>query len=148
MDFQEQIDQDLVQALKSKDKTKISTLRMLKSSIITTQKQGSEELSEKDIVKIISKEISKRKEAALMFEKAGRKEQADLENQELQLLQQYMPEQLSDNDLDKIINNIIVETEAQTIVDIGKVMKKVMSKVGGKADGSKVSQLVRDKLNK
>ncbi|MFH1749871.1 MAG: GatB/YqeY domain-containing protein [bacterium] len=147
MGLQQKIDQDLIQALKLQDKIKSSTLRMLKSAIITMQKQGKEELTENEIVKIISKEIAQRKEAAKMFEKAGRKEKADLENQELQLLQNYMPEQLSDEDLHKVIDGVIVETKASGTADIGKVMKEVMSKVSGKAEGSQVNQLVRQKLN-
>ena len=147
MDLQQKIDQDLIQALKSKDKIKSSVLRMLKSAIVTKQKQGKEQLTEDEAVKIISKEIAQRKEAAKMFEKAGRGEQADLENQELQLLQNYMPEQLSDEDLHKVIDEVISEINAQAPSDIGKVMKEVMSKVSGKAEGSQVNQLVRQKLN-
>ncbi|MFC1656815.1 GatB/YqeY domain-containing protein [Patescibacteria group bacterium] len=147
MDLLKKIDQDLILALKSKDKIKSSVLRMLKSAITTVQKQGRENLSKDEVIKIISKEIAKRKEAGEMYKKAERIEQAESENQEMQILQTYMPEQLSSEDVKKIINNVISKTNAQGVADIGKVMKEVMSKVGGKADGSEVSQIVRQKLS-
>ena len=155
MHLKEQLDTELSQALKAKDELVIGTLRMLKSAIIKrekspdfTQAQEQEsEISDAEIMKIITKEIAQREEAAQMYKKASRDELAEKETKEAEFLKKYLPQQLSPEELAKIINKVIAEVGASEIKDMGKVMAKLMPELAGRADGGRVSQLVREKLN-
>lgn len=150
-----QLQSDLREAQLARDELKVSTLRLLLSEIknaeiVLRQSSGQAKggvLTEEDIVSVIQKEIKKRKEAAEGFRKGGREEQALKEEAELKVLQSYLPEMLSNDQLTKIVEESITEVGAKTLPDLGKVMGVVMSKVKGRADGGTVSALVKDRLS-
>jgi len=147
MNILEQIDQNLTKALKEKDETTISVLRMLKSVIKNKEIEKGKKLEEEEILELINKEAKKRKEAAQAYEEGGRSELAEQEKKELEILKTYLPEQLSEEEIQKIVEETIKETRASSFQDIGKVIGAVMSKVKGRAEGSMVSKIVKEKLS-
>lgn len=140
--LKQQIKQDLIEAMKSKDKIKVSTLRLLNSSIKNVEIDRREELTEEEIGQIVSKEIKKRKEAIEEYKKGNRPELAEKEEKEAQILSKYMPEQMSEEEITKIVKKAIEDTGAESPKDMGKVMGKVMPQLKGKADGSLVNEVV------
>ena len=143
MSLLQKLDDDLKSAMKASDKLKVSTIRMVKASLKNKQIEKREELSEDDIVSILSTLSKQRKESIEHFSNAGRDDLADNERQELEILQGYMPNQLTPEELDKIISESIRETAAQGVKDMGKVMRIVMPRVKGAADGKTVNQRVK-----
>lgn len=137
------IQDDLKSAQLEKQELKVSTLRLLLSEIHNLE-IVKKTISDQDIISVITKEAKKRKEAAEAFRKGGREEQAQKEEAELKILEEYLPAQLSNEELTEIIDQVI--SEALTNKDIGVIMKTVMEKVAGRADGGTVSNLVRQKL--
>lgn len=137
---------DLRQAQLDKDTVKVETLRLLLSEGTYARIQKGEELTDTDLISVIQREIRKRKEAAESFKVGNRIELAEKEEKEAQVLVQYLPEQLSDEQLSKIIEEVINETGAG-VAEMGKVIGAVMPKVAGKADGGRVSALVKEKLS-
>ncbi len=137
---------DLKNAQLERDEIKVSTLRLLLSEIKNTEIQKGGELSDEDVISVIQKEVKKRKEAALGFRSGGREEQAQKEEAEGTILQAYLPAQLSNEELTRIVKESINETGATSIQDMGKVIGMVMGKVRGQAQGSTVSALVKEKL--
>lgn len=144
------IQEDLKQAMLSKDEEKLSTIRMLKSALqyFEIQKGGANyQATDEDVIEVVGREIKKRRESIEMFEKGGRQELADKEKNELTILQTYLPEQLSEEEIKKMVQDAILETKATTMADMGKVMGVLSPKTKGKADGGFVSSKVREKLN-
>lgn len=129
-------------ALKEGEKLKVSTLRLLIASIINEEKKLLKELDEQEFFKILNREVRKRKESIIEFEKGGRKELADKERKEKEILKTYLPKQLTQDELKTMINSIIEEVEAKTVRDLGKVMGKIMPQVTGRADGKVIKDLV------
>lgn len=138
---------DLTKAQLKRDEVAVSTLRLLLSEISYAQIAKREELDDPDIISVIQREVKKRKEAALGFRQGGREEQALKEEAESEVLQKYLPRQLSDEELTNIIENSIQKVGAKNIADMGEVIGLVMGQVAGQADGSRVSALVKEKLN-
>lgn len=149
MSLQDQIQSDLKTALKEKDEKTSLVLRSLiavfKNKEIELKKRE-EGLDNAEIEAIILSEIKKRKEAREQYEKGGRDDLAADEVREAEILQKYAPEQLSEEDIRQVVDDIIKETGAEGVGDMGKVMKEVMQKLGNKADGSVVNAVVREKL--
>lgn len=141
------LQEELKQAQLSHDEIKVSTLRMLLSEIHNTQIQKGGELSDQDLVSILQREAKKRKEAAEGFRQGGREESAQKEETELKIIQAYLPQQLSDEELTKIVEEAINNMGAASIQDMGKVMSSVMGKVAGRAEGTRVSTLVKERLS-
>lgn len=146
--LEDQITQDMISAQKAGDTKKLATFRMLRSAIHNAQIAARKELKDEDIVDVIQKEIKSRRDSISQFKKGGRQDLVENEEQEIKILEKYLPEQLSDEELSKIINQAISDTKAESIKDIGKVMSQVMPKIKGRADGGKVSELVKSKLTK
>jgi uncharacterized protein len=146
--MQDQIQQDLKQAMLARDETAVSTLRMLLSELKYAQVKKGGELEDKDVVIVVQKELKKRKEAAEGFRNGGREEQAQKEESEAKVLEKYLPTQLSDEELTKVVEEAINNIGAQSISDIGRVIGQVMGKVGQSVDGSRVSAKVKEKLSK
>ena len=160
------IQSDLTQALKRGDEITCSTLRMLLAAILSKEKEKrykiskeepeltEKELAEKsfltdeELIEVVSSEIKKRKEAILGFEKGERKELAEKEKSEMEILGKYLPEQLSEEEIERLVKDAIEEVGAGDIKDMGKVMAALMPKVKGKADGSMVSRIVKELLAK
>ncbi len=144
----ERITNDIVEAMKSKDTLKLQTLRMLKGAIdLERINKKLEKVADDDILVIIGKQIKTRKESIVEFEKGNRQDLIDQTNEEIKLLETYMPEQLSEEEITNIINEIIKEINATSIKDMGSVMKEASSKLKGKADMSLVSSIIKNKLS-
>ena len=122
------------------------TLRLVLSSLRSAEKDLQRPLSDEEELQVLQRERKKRIEASEAFRSAGREEQAAKEDSELDVLEEFMPEPISEEDLEEIVDNVIAEVGATSIRDIGRVKADVMPQVAGRTDGSAVSQLVREKL--
>jgi len=148
-----EIREDLNKAVKEKNSIICSVLRMVLAAISNKEKEKSykekreAELTDEEILDVFASEAKKRREAILEFEKAGREKLVQKEKAELEILQKYLPEQLSEEDLKKIVQEAIAKTKAETIKDIGKVMSHVMPQIKGKADGSLVGRITKESLS-
>jgi uncharacterized protein YqeY len=140
------IETELKQARLARDDKRRDALALLLSSLRSAQKELQRELSDDEALQVLQRERKKRAEAMEAYDAAGREEQADAEEFELDVIEEFMPEPLSEDDLEEIVDNVIAEVGATSIRDLGRVMADVMPQVSGRADGSTVSQLVREKL--
>jgi uncharacterized protein YqeY len=148
MNLKEQIEKDFIEAYKAKDELKSSTLRMIKSAIKNKEIVAGKELDNSAVTDIVVKEIKQRRDSANEYKKGGRTELAEKEEKEIDILKIYIPEQLTEEEIIKIVDNAIAKTNASSISDIGKVMGVVMPEVKGKSDGTLVSKIVKEKLSK
>jgi uncharacterized protein YqeY len=137
----EQVQDDVRTAMKARDRERASALRLIVDVL-----QQDAKLGKGDEVAVLQRERKKRVEAAEAYEKAGRAEQASAERFEAELIEAYLPQQLSDEELEEIVATAIAETGASEQRQMGQVMSAVMPKVGGRADGKRVSAAVREKL--
>lgn len=139
---------DMKQAMKDRNKDVLAVIRMVKASLQNESiKLGKSELSEDEELTILSRELKQRKDSLQEFKSAGREDLVEKLEMEIKIIQEYMPEQLSDEELSVIVQEAIQETGASSKKDMGKVMSAVMPKVKGKADGSKINKLVQEHLN-
>lgn len=148
--LKQKIQDELKQAMLSRDALKTSVLRMLKSAITyyEIQKGGAGyEATDEDVLSVIAKEAKQRRDSIDEYTKAARPELADKEKVELEMLQAYLPQQMSEEQIREIVKNTISETGATSVADIGKVMGALMPKVKGKADGGLINKIVRESLN-
>ena len=136
----------LEDAMREGDAARRDTLRLILSSLQGAEKELQRPLSEEEELQVLQRERKKRVEASEAFRNAGREEQAQKEDDELDVLEEFMPEPLSEDELEEIVDDVIAEVGATSMRDIGRVMADVMPQVAGRADGSAVSQLVREKL--
>jgi hypothetical protein len=149
MKLKEQIEKDLVGARKEKRELEVSTLGMLKAAILNAEIAGMrKEFSDEDVLKVISSEVKKHKDSIAEYEKGGRADLVLKESQEMELLQKYLPAQLGDEELKKIVEEKIKEMGAASPADFGKVMGAVMKAVGGRAGGDAVGKMVKEILEK
>jgi uncharacterized protein YqeY len=148
MSLQQRLGDDLKAAMKSSDSLKTSVLRMAKAAIKNKQVEKRKDLSDEEIISVISTLTKQRRESIDLFSKGGREDLAEKERQELAVLQLYLPGQLSPEDLDRIIMEAINESSAEGVNDIGKVMRLIMPRVQGAADGKVVNQRVKELLGK
>ncbi|CCH72833.1 GatB/YqeY domain-containing protein [Nostocoides australiense] len=140
---------DLTDAMRAQDKVRAGTLRMALTAITMEESAGAHhELSDDEVLKVLAKEAKKRREAATAYTDAGRPELAEVENAELAILQAYLPEQLDEAAVAGIIEEVIAETGATGMAQMGPVMKAVQAKVAGRADGKAVAAAVRAALAK
>ncbi len=144
--MEDKIKSDLKQAQLSRDEIKVSTLRLLLSEIKNKEIAQGNVLSDEDIISVVQREAKKRKEAIQAFRSDGREESAQKEEAEALVLEGYLPQQLSNGELTKIVEESINELGAAGMADMGKVIGMVMSKAKGKVDGSAVSAIAREKL--
>ncbi len=143
----ERIDNDLKKAIKEKDSLRLSCLRMLKTSIKKVQVEKGRELKDEEIIKVIQSLIKKGKEAAENFRKGGREDLAEKEEKEVSIFSEYLPEQLSPEQIENIVREAIAEVNATGLKDLGKVMKVAMAKVAGRAQGKDVSEIAKKLLS-
>ncbi len=146
MDLIVTIENELKQARLAREDDRRDALTLILSSLRSAEKELQRPLSEDEELQVLQRERKKRVEAFEAFEAAGREEQADKEDFELEVLEEFMPDPLSEEELDEIVDDVIAEVGATSLRDIGRVMADVMPRVSGKADGSAVSQIVREKL--
>lgn len=142
----DKIQSDLNQALKDKKKTEVSTLRLLLSEIHNQEIAKQADLTKEDIIKVLQKEVKKRNESIEAYQKGKRDDLVAKEKEELEILNKYLPQQMSSQELETIIQSVIKETDASSISDFGKVMGAVMGRVKGQADGKAVSESVKKAL--
>jgi len=147
MSLEERIESEFKASLKKQDKIKLSTLRMLKADINNLKLQPNKnKLTDNEVIKIIQRQVKQHKDSIEQFEKGKRQDLVDKEKKELEILLTYMPEQMSEEELKKIITEVIKELEATDKSHMGKVIKTVMEKVKGKAEGKTVSRIVSSLL--
>jgi len=143
----EQIEKDYINAMKTKNDSVVSVLRMVKSALQNEKIKAGKELSNNDAIKIIQREIKQRKDSIENYQAGGRIELVKQEQSEMEILEKYLPEQLSDKELTQIVRSAIQEVGATATSDLGKVMGKVMPQVAGRADGSQISAKVKELLS-
>jgi len=140
------IEDELKQAMRARDQERTDTLRMTLSSLRSAEKELQRPLKEDEELQVLQRERKRRTEAAEAFRAGDRAKEADKEERELAVIEEFMPEPMSEEDIERIIDDAIAETGATSLRDLGRVMADVMPQVAGRADGSSVSQLVREKL--
>jgi uncharacterized protein YqeY len=140
------IESELKDARLARDDARRDALSLLLSALRSAEKELQRTLSEDESLQVLQRERKKRVEAMEAYDAAGREEQADREEFELDVIEEFMPEPLSEEELEEIVDDVIAEVGATSIRDLGRVMADVMPQVSGRADGSTVSQLVREKL--
>ena len=132
--------------MRAGDAERRDALRLMLSSLKSAEKDLQRPLTEDEELQVLQRERKKRLEAAEAFRNAGREEQAEKEEGELEILEEFMPEPLSEDELERIVDDAIAENKATSMRDMGRIMADVMPQIAGRADGSAVSQLVREKL--
>ncbi|RMA97023.1 GatB/YqeY domain-containing protein [Hydrogenothermus marinus] len=147
MPILQDLQNEMKQALKSGDKERLSVIRMLVSEIKKFQIDSKKELTDEEIIQVLQRYAKQRKEAAKQYREAGREDLAQKEEKEYEIVSSFLPEQLTEEEIKKIVEETIKEVGASSIKDMGKVMQAVMPKVKGRADGSVVSKIVKEKLS-
>lgn len=147
VNLKERIEKDFITSYKAKEETNVSVLRMIKSAIKNAEIAEKQLLTEEGVMKILKREIKQRLDSINEYEKANRTDLASKEKGEVEIIKKYLPEDLSDEQIDTIIAESITEIGANEMKDMGKVIALVMQKTKGLADGSKVSAIVRSKLS-
>ncbi len=147
MSLKDRILQDMKDSMRARDALRVSTLRLLISEIKNKEIDAKGELEDGDVLTLIQKAVKQRQDSIIQYEKGGRKDLADKEKAEMEILKLYLPEELSQDEILKIIDNAIATTGASSLKEMGKVMKEVMPKVKGRADGKLVNELVRKRLS-
>ncbi|KGA98443.1 hypothetical protein AJ85_02670 [Alkalihalobacillus alcalophilus ATCC 27647 = CGMCC 1.3604] len=147
MSLLERLNTDMKNAMKNKDKLKLSVIRMVKASLQNEQIKVGHELTDDDSLTVLNRELKQRRDSLHEFEQADREDLASKIRDEIAVLEIYMPEQLSEEDLNQIVVDTIAEVGASSKADMGKVMGALMPKVKGKADGGLVNRLVQQHLS-
>jgi uncharacterized protein len=151
MSLKERIGEDIKSAMKAKDKIRLETVRGIKKAIlekeIAVRPQGQDSLTEEQEIELLAQLAKQRRDSIEQFQTAGREDLVDKESQELAILETYLPEQMSDAELESTLDEIITSVGATTAKDLGKVMGIVMKQLKGKADGKKIQVLVKNKLS-
>ena len=147
MSLEERVADEMKQAMKAGDKLRLSTIRMIRSALKNKEIELRRKLEDEDVVKAIQAMVRKGEESVEQFQAGGRMDLVEKEKKEMEVLKSFLPQLLSREEIVKIIDQSIQETQASSPKDIGKVMKSVLAKIGGKADGRLVNQLVKEKLS-
>ncbi|MDX6480569.1 MAG: uncharacterized protein QOG85_1079 [Gaiellaceae bacterium] len=146
MSLIEEIDDEIKDAMKARDADRRDALRLIADALQKSEKELQRPLSEDEELQVLQRERKKRLEAAEAYRAGGRDEQAEAEERELEILEEFMPEPLSEDEIEEIVDDVIAEVGATSMADLGRVMADVMPQIAGRADGSQVSQIVREKL--
>ena len=141
-----ELEEQVKEAMLARENDRRDALRLILSSLKSAEKDLQRPLTEDEELQVLQRERKKRLEAAEAFRNAGREEQAEKEEVELDILEEFMPEPLSEDEIEEIIDDAIAEVGATSMADLGRVMADVMPQIAGRADGSQVSQIVREKL--
>lgn len=145
--LKEKLMSDLKEAMKEKQILKKNVVQMIRAAILQVEKDKQIELDDNQILEIIAKESKKRKDSLSDYEKSGRQDLIDEVNQEIEIIAEYLPKQLSKEEITNIVKEIISETGANTIKDMGKVMKLAKEKMGASADGKTINEVAKELLN-
>lgn len=145
--LKEKLLNDLKESMKEKDLIRKNTVKLIRSSILQIEKDKAIEVTDEQIIEIIAKEAKKRKDAAQDFEKSGREDLINQNNKELEILTSYLPKQLDIEEIENIVKDIIKESGATSMKDMGIVMKTAKEKIGASADGKTISDVVKKLLS-
>ena len=146
MSLIEEIEDELKDAMRARDAERRDALRLILNALKVSEKELRRPLSEEEELQVLQRERKRRVEAAEAFRNGGREAQAAAEEHELEVLEEFMPEPLSEDEIEDIVDDVIAEVGATRLADLGRVMADVMPQIAGRADGSQVSQIVREKL--
>jgi hypothetical protein len=146
MSIKAKLTEDMKTAMKAKDAVRLSTIRMVNSVIKNKEIDQRHELSDEDVVAVISSSLKQRKDSIEQFKAGGRQDLVDKEEAEVAILMSYLPQQLTENEIREIVKSAVAETSATSAKDMGKVMKVIMPKTKGKADGGLVNKVVKELL--
>jgi len=147
MSLQEQISAALKDAMRARDEVKMATLRLVLTAIKKREKEARSLLEDQEVISVITTQIKQRRESIEQYRQAGREDLAQTEESELQILQGYMPEQVSEEEISNTLDEIIAEVGAASMKDMGTVMKAAMAKLAGKAEGGAINAMVKEKLS-
>lgn len=146
MGLQEKLMNDLKEAMKARDKVRMETIRGLRAQLKNREIEKGSALNEEEEIQVLTSAVKKRKESIEQFRAVNRPERAEEEERELRIIQQYLPEQMGEEEIARLVEEAIRETAAASLKDMGKVMGKIMPRVKGRADGRLVQSLVKKKL--
>ena len=146
MSIQEQLLEDMKAAMKAGDKLRLETIRGLRSQIKNAEIDKGRELSEEEVIQVLMNAAKKRKESIELYRQGNRMDRAEEESRELEIIQEYLPEQMSEEEIARLVDKVIKEVNASSPKDMGKVMGKIMPQVKGRADGKVVQKIVQQKL--
>jgi uncharacterized protein len=141
-----ELEEQVREGMRAREQERVDTLRLVLAALRSAEKELQRPLSDQEELQVLQRERKRRAEAAEAFREGGREEQAAKEERELAVIETFMPEPISEEELERIVDDAIAETGATSIRDLGRVMADVMPQVSGRADGSAVSRLVREKL--
>ncbi|MEI9476382.1 MAG: GatB/YqeY domain-containing protein [Deltaproteobacteria bacterium] len=147
MSLEERLVDEMKQAMKSNDKVRLSTIRMIRSAVKYKEIDLRKKLDDDEILRVMQGMVRKSEESIEQFKAGGRMDLVEKETKEIEILKSYLPQALSNEDVVRIIDESIQETQASSLKDLGKVMKSVMPKLTGKADGKLINQLVKERLS-
>lgn len=143
----EKLEKDMIEAMKNKEKERLAVIRMVKASLKQEQIDHKKEINDDLLIDVVNKQIKMRKDSITEFEKGSRQDLIDQTQKEIDVLMNYLPEQLTTEEVEKIIGEIFAEVKPEGQKDMGKVMKEASEKLKGKADMKEVSNLIKEKLN-
>lgn len=147
MSLEEKILEEMKQAMKANDKVRLSAIRMIRSSLKNKEIELRRKLEDEDVFKVIQGMVRKGEESVEQFQAGGRNDLVEKEKAEIEVLKSFLPQPISQEEIVRIIDETIQETQSSSMKDLGKVMKAVMPKLGGKADGKVINQLVKERLS-
>ncbi|MDI6764962.1 MAG: GatB/YqeY domain-containing protein [Thermodesulfobacteriota bacterium] len=147
MSLEEKLLEEMKKAMKTNDKIRLSTIRMIRSSSKNKEIELRRKLEDEDIIKVIQGMVRKGEESIEQFQTGGRNDLVEKEKMEIEILKSFLPQPISQEEIIKIIDETIQETQSSSLKDLGKVMKAVMPRLGGKADGKVINQLVKERLS-
>tara|TARA_B100000686_G_scaffold42581_1_gene44476 strand:- start:3025 stop:3474 length:450 start_codon:yes stop_codon:yes gene_type:complete len=143
----QKLENDMKDAMRSKDQLKLSTIRMIRSEILNKDKESGEDINEDAVIKILESMLKKREEAESQYREAERIDLADKEKEESIFIKSYLPEQMTDEEIQSEVERVVSEQNANSIKDIGKVMPILTKELAGRANGSRISNIVKNLLN-
>ena len=147
MSLKDKLMDDLKTAMKDKDTVRKNAVQMVRASVLQVEKDNKITLDDEGVIEVVAKEVKKRKDVLPEYEKSGRQELIDELNKEIQVLMAYLPEQMSEEEIEALVLDAIAQTEAKSMKDIGKVMAVIMPRTKGKADGKVINQFVKKHLS-
>ena len=146
--LKEKLLEDMKVSMRDKKVIRQNVIQMVRAAILQVEKDKQIDLNDEQITEIIAKESKKRKDSLVDYEKSGRQDLIDQINEEIAILAEYLPQPLSIEEIEKVVEEVIAETGASTMKDMGKVMKEAKAKIGPAADGKTINEIVKQKLSK
>ncbi len=147
MSLKDKLMDDLKSAMKDKDTIRKNAVQMVRASVLQVEKDNKITLDDEGVIEVVAKEVKKRKDVLPEYEKSGRQDLIDDLSREIEVLMAYLPQQMSEEEIEALVIDAIAQTEAKSMKDIGKVMAAIMPKTKGRADGKVINQFVRKHLS-